>query len=232
MAHTEAAPPTAILCPVDDSPAARRALQNAIALARKFAAQLTVLRVREGMPEVYARIVKPGDHTGAREVRKLRSGLNALVREFDIAGVALSTQVREGVAYAEILSVVSELGCDLVVMGVEGMNNHSRALVGSVTQKVTREMPCSMLIVSEEDILTARLNRAVDNIQRRMQEGETLLKAGYALEALAEYEQCLLDEPTYARAWDGMADAFEALGDLYKADRCRESAHRIRDKLG
>jgi nucleotide-binding universal stress UspA family protein len=231
VAQQETAPPKSVLCPVDGSSAARRALQAAVRLAKQFESRLTVLRVREAMPEAYARMMRPDDQTPAREVRKLRSELNALVGGLEVTGLELNTQVREGSPHAEILSAAAECKCDLIVMGAEGMSNQPRALVGSVTQKVTRAMPCSIVVFSEEDILAARLRSAIDSIRGHMQEGESLLQAGNPLEALAEYEQCLLEEPTYAPAWEGLAAAYESLGDLNKADRCRESAQRIQRSI-
>ena len=231
VAQRESRAPTSILCPVDPSPAARSALQNAIRLARQFDARLTVLRVSEAMPEVYARMMRPDDRSPSHWKKRLRTELSALVREFDMAGVEVHEQVREGSPHAEILSAVAELECDLIVMGTEGMSNQPRTLVGSVTKKVTREMPCSVVTVNDEDVLAARLSNALDDIQEHMREGESLLRSGYPVEALAEYEQCLLDEPTYAPAWEGMATAYESLGDLNKADRCREAAELIRGTI-
>jgi nucleotide-binding universal stress UspA family protein len=224
-------PPTSILCPVDGSLASRRALDNAVRLARRFAAELTVLRVREAMPEVYARMMRPDDTLPSRETKRISVELNAMLEDYDTENVSLHWQVREGAPHAEILAATEELNCDLIVMGLEGMSNTPRALIGSVTQKVARAMPCAILLVTEEDVLTMRLNAAIDSIQMRMQEAETLLRAGNPLEALAEYEQCLLDEPTYAPAWNGMATAYEGLGDLNKADRCREAAEQIRHTI-
>jgi nucleotide-binding universal stress UspA family protein len=231
VARPEAASPTSILCPVDGSPAARRALGNAIRLAKQFKARLTLLSVREAMPEVYARMMRPDDRFPSREVKKLRHSLSALARECGADGVDWDVHVREGTPHAEILSAVAEFDCDLVVMGVEGMSNQPRALVGSVTEKVARSMPCSVVVVNEEDVLATRLTSAIDSIRGHMQEGGSLLQAGHPLESLAEYEQCLLEEPTYAPAWEGMAAAYESLGDLNKADRCRESAQRIRGTI-
>jgi nucleotide-binding universal stress UspA family protein len=205
VAQPGSAPPTSILCPVDGSPAAHRALHNAIRLAKQFDARLTLLRVREAMPEIYARMIRPDDTSSTRELKRMRSDLNALVRGFDVTGVEVQTQVREGSSHAEILSAVVEFKCDLVVMGAE--------------------------VVSGEDILASRLTAAIDSIRGHMQEGESLLRTGSPLESLAEYEQCLLDEPTYAPAWEGMAAAYESLGDLNKADRCKESAQRIRGTI-
>ncbi len=231
VARDDARAPASILCPVDRSPAARRALQNAIGLARQFDANLTVLRVSEAMPEVYAQMLRPDDRSLAHNTKRLRSELSALVREFDVAGVKVYKQVRQGSPHGEILSTAAELKCDLIVMGTEGTSNQPRTLVGSVTQKVTRAMPCSIVTVNAEDVLAARLGIALDVIQQHMREGESLLRSGNPVEALAEYEQCLLDEPTCALAWEGMAAAYESLGDLNKADRCREAAERIRGAI-
>lgn len=231
VGQSQIAPPTSILCPVDMSPASRRALQNAVRLAKQFGARLTVLSVREAMPAVYARMMRPDDLTPVQEVKRLTSSLNALLKDYDVSGVAVSAQVREGSPDAEILSAVTELACDLIVMGVEGMSNQPRTLVGSITQKVTRAMPCSILIVNDEDVLAARLNATIDSIELHMADAESLLRAGNPLEALVEYERLVMDEPTYAPAWEGMAVAYEALGDLNKADRCRESAARVRTTI-
>lgn len=230
-AGEDSGPPTSILCAVDGSMASRRALDNAVRLARKFAARLTVLRVREAMPEMYARMMRPDDLAPAREVKELRTSLRTMLKDYDVGDMKVDTQVKEGVAHSQILAIVAETKCDLIVMGAEGMSNPPRALIGSVTQKVTRIMPCSILIVTEEDVLTTRAQAAVDTIQDRMQEGASLLGSGHPLEALAEYEQCLLQEPTYTPAWNGMALAYEGLGDLNKAERCRKMAQEIRDSI-
>jgi universal stress protein E len=228
VARPDGKVPSSILCPVDRSPAARRALQNAIRLAKRFEATLTVLRISESIPVIYAQMMPPDGTARFPKPQLMESELNALVHEFDVAGIDVRQQVREGIPHTEILSAASDLECDLIVMGTEGMSNQPRTLVGSVTKKVTRAMPCSIVTVNDEDVLVARLSNALNNIQEQMQEGAAQLRSGNPVEALAEYEQCLLDEPTYAPAWDGLAAAYEAMGDLNKADRCAKAAERIR----
>ena len=104
-------------------------------------------------------------------------------------------------------------------------------LVGSVAQKVTRVMPCAIVTVNDEDLLVARLDAAMRGVAARMREAETALRDGFPTEALGEFEQCLLEIPTHAPAWEGMALAYDRLGDRNKADRCREAAGRIRSSL-
>jgi nucleotide-binding universal stress UspA family protein len=207
-------------------------LETSVAVAKRFESKLHVLRVREAMPEAYARVARPNESSAHREVTKLHASLNSLVQEHETGGVEIETHVRDGFAHVEIVSAVAEFGCDLIVMGAEGMSNHARTLVGSVTHKVCREMPCSMLIVNDDDVLTARLDATLERIRNHMSEAQLLFAEGDVLESLGEYEQCILEQPSYAQAWAGMAESYESLGDLNKADRCREAVQLIRDKLG
>jgi len=220
--------PSKILCPVDRSAASHRALDNAIRLARQYGARLTVMTVHEAMPAVYARMVKRDYRPPDGYSRDLRQQFGKFLGEFDFSGVAWNELVREGNPHVEILSAAAEVGCDLIVMGREGRTGPSRTLVGSVAQKVTRAMPCSIVTLNDEDLLAARLDAAMRGIAARMREAEAALRDGYPTEALGEFEQCLLEIPTHAPAWDGMAAAYERLGDHNKADRCREAAGRIR----
>ncbi|MDJ0767062.1 MAG: universal stress protein [Myxococcota bacterium] len=230
-ADSSSSPPESILCPVDGSPTSRRALAKAVSLAKSFQAQLTVLKVREDLPDVYASKFGTARPWTDADSRRFESLLKGLVCEYDVTGIMLDIKTREGSAHTEILAEASEKSNDLIVMGAEGTSDYSRSLVGSVTQRVTRAMPCSMLVVCDEDVLTSRLNNALFRISNYMDTGASLLNDGKTMASLAEYEQCLMDEPTCAQAWDGMANVYEAMGDLNKADRCKDSASRIRENL-
>lgn len=226
--RSDGAAPSNILCAVDQSLAAGKALQYAMGLAGKFEARLTVLRVNEAMPSIYAQLTHSEDPSVSHRTKGIRSELRALVGELVEAGVDAHIEVREGIPHVEILATAADLECDLIVMGTEGMSNQPRTLVGSVTKKVTRAMPCSIVTVNDEDLLLVRLSRTIENIKEHMQEGEIQVGLGNPAEALPEYEQCLLDEPTFGPAWEGLAKAYEAMGDLNKADRCSRAADQIR----
>ncbi len=224
--------PREILCPIDRSGASRRALDNAIRLAREFRSRLTVMTVNEVMPAVYARMVRRDYRPPEGYLRDLRQQFSKFLAEFDFTGVGWRELVREGNPHVEILSVVAELKCDLIVMGREGRTGPSRMLVGSVAQKVTRVMPCAIVTVNDEDLLVARLDASLRAVAARMREAAAAMRDGYPTEALGEFEQCLLEIPTHVPAWEGMAEAYEKLGDRNKADRCREAARRIRGEFG
>jgi universal stress protein E len=226
-----AMPPRHILCPVDQSNTSRQALENAIELSQRFESHLTVMTVSETMPTMYARLMGSDPNVGARESRQLRKEFGEFLEDFDFAGVKWEREVREGNPAAHILAMADATRCDLIVMGTVGRTGNSRVLLGSVTQKVTRAMPCSVVTVDDEDFLRLRLETTITAIDQHLREAESLLRDGYAMEAVREFEQCLLVAPIHAGAWEGMATAYEQLGDHNEADRCRQSARRVRDTV-
>lgn len=58
-------------------------------------------------------------------------------------------QVAEGHAAEEILRLVTERGIDLIVMGVRGRNLLERLLIGSNSDKVLTNAPCSVLLARD-----------------------------------------------------------------------------------
>lgn len=64
---------------------------------------------------------------------------------FDFRDVDWSKVVRKGKAHEEILATSKEMGMDLLVMGSVGRIELPRILMGSVAERVIREMPCSIV---------------------------------------------------------------------------------------
>lgn len=60
---------------------------------------------------------------------------------------SVSTRVEPG-DYAEtILAVAEEIGADMIVVGSRGLGRLKGMLVGSVSQKIIQQAPCSVLVV-------------------------------------------------------------------------------------
>jgi nucleotide-binding universal stress UspA family protein len=132
-----------ILCPVDFSEFSRHALDHAAALAGWYDAQLTVLYVFPIMPVMDVPPPTLAEEDRARLVTQLR----------DFAA-NLGTHARPDFLVCEapsivtgILAQVPALGADLLVLGSHGRSGFSRALLGSVTEKVIRHAPCPALVV-------------------------------------------------------------------------------------
>jgi nucleotide-binding universal stress UspA family protein len=64
--------------------------------------------------------------------------------------LAISSLVMEGLPGAEILQAVKDYQIDLVILGTRGLSNVKRFLLGSTSDWVMREAPCSVLLVRDK----------------------------------------------------------------------------------
>jgi nucleotide-binding universal stress UspA family protein len=142
-----------ILCPTDFSIFSARALRHAIALARRFDAQLHVVHV---VPPLYptsgASFYFPAPILAGPELRQgVEDEMRRFVAPADEARVPVETQIRDGQPWREIQAMAEGLPADLVVMGTHGTGGFERLLLGSVTEKVLRRLPCPVLTVCHEE---------------------------------------------------------------------------------
>jgi nucleotide-binding universal stress UspA family protein len=131
--------PKRILVAIDFSESAETALDYAVGLAKELHANVIVMHAYElpiyGFPsgalvasaEMASRIM-----TGAQE------GLDAACKARASSGVEISQVLRQGVAWEEVHSVADEMNADLIVIGTHGRQGLSRALLGSVAEKIIR----------------------------------------------------------------------------------------------
>ncbi|WP_447962666.1 universal stress protein [Nitrospira sp. Ecomares 2.1] len=64
--------------------------------------------------------------------------------------VTIKSLVMEGLPGAQILQAVEDYQIDLVILGTRGLSNVKRFLLGSTSDWVMREAPCSVLLVREK----------------------------------------------------------------------------------
>lgn len=117
-----------VLVGTDGSPTAARAVDRAVEVAEAAGAPLTILSA--GRPDKAAAVVQAeaARHAGA--------------------DIAVTTKVVDDDAVAALVETARDGGYDLLVMGNRGMTGVARFLrLGSVPNKVTHQLPCSLLIV-------------------------------------------------------------------------------------
>jgi len=122
-------PPKTILCPVNNTPAAREALLMAAHLARCFGGNVVALHVKEG---------HPGQGIG---------DLCAWVPDEIRSHCTIKELTREGEAAEEIVSLAKETPCDLLVIGARHRRFFDSTVLGSTTARVVRHAPCPVLTV-------------------------------------------------------------------------------------
>lgn len=133
-----------ILCPVDFSPCAARALDHAVAMARWYGAKLALLYVFPNLPAVDLPPLALSDGDRERLVTELRQ---VACR---VQGVDVTVEVREAPdVHFEINAVAAQRAVDLLVMGSHGRSGLNRLFLGSVTERVIRKPPCPVMVVPE-----------------------------------------------------------------------------------
>jgi nucleotide-binding universal stress UspA family protein len=138
-----------VLCPVDFSAHALRALSYALTLARESNGRVTVLYALEYLdPEV------PCEHVDfdirARRQHFLdhaRARLHELVAGEDTTWCEIDEVVAIGRAYKVVLEHAARDAADLIVMGAFGTGGVELMLYGSNTQHVVRTARCPVLTV-------------------------------------------------------------------------------------
>ncbi|MBI5018545.1 MAG: universal stress protein [Deltaproteobacteria bacterium] len=125
-----------VLCPVNYTELAHRALIYAASLAACFGAELYAVHVVEaGEP--------------AADAREETACLCAWVPEGVRSACSLKEIVRSGEAAAEIIDLAGTSGCDLIVLGGQHKTFSDTTVLGSTVVKVTRHAPCPVLTVFE-----------------------------------------------------------------------------------
>lgn len=143
--------PKRILVAIDFSETSEAALDYAVAFAIQLGGSVAVLHVYElpiyGFPdgalaasaEIAARIMT-GAQAGVASMCEKRSG----------RGVAITRIVRQGVPWEDVPRVADEIGADLIVIGTHARKGLSRALLGSVAEKIIRTATRPVLTVHEK----------------------------------------------------------------------------------
>ncbi len=220
-----------VLCPIDFSEASKRALENAIHLAESFKAELKVLTVIQSTEHDYGGpsvIPYEEEDTYAKHEE---SQFEKFLENFDFYDVKVEREVLRGKPYKEILKTLSDHKTDLLVIGSIGKSALTRVLAGSVMEKVTREVPCSVVTLKSEDAIRLRLEADKENIEECLAEGKKLMEKGFDKEAVTQFKQCLDIDLYFEPAWENLAIAYQRLGKEDEAENCRREAKEQRHRL-
>lgn len=143
--------PTNILVPTDFSEYSDRALAQALDIAREYNARVFLLHVIHGgvhsssldfaLPKETVQLMRDGAVSWAKE--SLQSRIDAFPQAAD---VQVTTSVRRGVPYEEILKEAGDEGIDLIVIASLGRTGIAKYLIGSVARNVLKGATCPVLL--------------------------------------------------------------------------------------
>ncbi len=135
-----------ILIPVDiaEPEIAAPALTRAIEMAKVWGGELRLINVQSLMPAAFMDYV-PADFD-AEQKQRAEESLAISVKSVDLPPEKVSSVVRFGGVYPEILSEAERWGADLIVIGSH-RPAMSTYLLGSNAKTVVRHATCSVLVV-------------------------------------------------------------------------------------
>jgi nucleotide-binding universal stress UspA family protein len=146
--------PTKIVVGTDGSPTALRAVAKATALAKAVGAELVIVSAFNNRAP--SGVAAAGIALDSRWVAAAQSGAESVAKEAAEKAKAdgVTTVLYQAVAgdpSEVLLQVTTEQGADLLVVGSKGMQSTARFLLGPIANKVSRKVPCDLLIVETSE---------------------------------------------------------------------------------
>jgi universal stress protein A len=138
-----------ILCPIDFSPSAEKALRYAEGLAQHFQSEILLVHAYEDPAYIMPMTGYLGPEPGL--INQLRAHLEEQMDNWKAAvakaGFPVRTEILEGTAHQVVIDAAKEHQVDLIVMSTHGRTGLSHALMGSVAERVIRLAHCPVLTV-------------------------------------------------------------------------------------
>lgn len=142
-----------VLVPLDGSELSTRAVEPAVALARKFEAGVILLRVLA--PEENPVAPQPAgvayagtfEHAAQLIRRDAEGYLHGVRAEWHHTGVPIGTRVIPGAPARVIIDVARAEGVDLIVMSTRGRSGMDRWIYGSIAEAVLRGTDVPVMLI-------------------------------------------------------------------------------------
>ena len=139
-----------ILLPLDRSAISEQAVPHALAQARRFGAELILLRVLEPLTNVRGLSDRDLEEMRAFTLQRAQEYLDDLVARSECEEITVRTATAEGRPHETILLYAEENDIDLIVICTRGRSGFSRWLMGSVADRVVRGARVPVLLVRAE----------------------------------------------------------------------------------
>ena len=147
-----------IVVATDFSSAAERALEYAIAIARQYYGDVTI--VHAVAPEPHQSVpMDPLPHEIDLEYAEAEAQMGGMDRRLESASVPHQTVLQRGRASDVVQCVIQQNKADLLVLGTRGRTGLSRLVLGSVAEELLRTVECPVLTVGQR---AARAPEAVE----------------------------------------------------------------------
>lgn len=153
--------PKVILVATDFGEPSEAALDTAIEYAKVFGSEIVLMHAYEvpivGFPE--GAMLATAELT-SRLLEGAQAGLDRQMGSRRSHGVRIRSIIKRGDAYRMVNETADEVGAGLIALGTHGRKGLSRALIGSVAEKVVRTAHAPVLVVhSVGDVVKPKIGR-------------------------------------------------------------------------
>jgi two-component SAPR family response regulator len=100
-------------------------------------------------------------------------------------------------------------------------------MIGSVTEKVIREVPCTFITTKTQDVIQLQLENRIKDIESHYHIAVQLMKDGFYRESIAEFETCLKINDMHVPAIHGIAKVYDKLENQEMAEKHRMLAREV-----
>lgn len=141
-----------IVVPLDGSPLAETALDQAVGLAQLCGARLHLVRASE-IPVIATAgqgVAVPAGAELERRNQLAEEYLEAVQRRLAHRGLECTTATDLGDPVLAVREQVESTGADLVVIASHGRTGLPRFFLGSVAEAISRDCPCPVMIVTAQ----------------------------------------------------------------------------------
>ena len=224
--------PKKILCPIDYSESSKRALTNAIKLARIFGAELHIINVLPPLQENFS-IRLDVDYKA--ENKKLENEnnreLEQFIKGFDFIDLEHKISALKGNPYKTIIKYVEDFNIDLLFMGTTGKSYLQRVFIGSVTEMVIKHLPCSIVTAQSDNLLNVKIDADISNLEKHFKQAEKLQETGFYKEAINQLKICLQINDLHIPAISELIKIYKKLGQTERAEFYNNKLNEILRRL-
>ncbi|MDT8402041.1 MAG: universal stress protein [Bacteroidales bacterium] len=156
---------------------------------------------------------------------------NEFLNDFNPSGIKYMTSNLKGKPHEAIVQYAQENDIDLIFMGATGKSVLQRILLGSVTERVVRAFPSSIVLTKSENILNLKIENDISNLEKHYSQAIKLRETGFYDEAINQLKICLSINDLHIPAINELIKIYELTGDKNSALSYRQKLDDILERL-
>jgi nucleotide-binding universal stress UspA family protein len=222
-----------IVCTTDFSDLSNQAVPMGIALAKEFNAKLYLCHVIEWPPTGYGEAYIEFEEILQRTEDYALKELSQLIGD---VGIDWEPVTMEGHVANEITRIAKEKHADLVVSSTHGRSGLKRFMLGSVTERLIRSLPCPVLSVHGKEIEFSDIEKQEIRFRKILVgcdfSADSNLAFQYALSLAQEFQSELhlahiIEPPVYRDQFEAAAE----VGEKLRQDLREQLNHKLVDMV-